>query len=269
MKKAYLAVGAALAAMSPFAAVPANAETLRYTINWQSGLSLGEAALQSSKSGSTPAPAPITAEAPSSSEPASKDAASTPPPAPKPPAVPTPAPEGGWNFELTLDAALPGFVIRDEYKSKADSKFCSEEFERTVQRGSTKSSEKSKFDPKRKMVTRETQNGGGKSEMEISECAHDALAFLQFVRDELAQGRLPPHQAVYFGAKYDLQVNYIGNDTVKLGDRRIDADVIRVNSHGPKSDFAVEIFFAKDDMRTPLLARIPLAMGTFTVELMR
>jgi hypothetical protein len=31
----------------------------------------------------------------------------------------------------------------------------------------------------------------------------------------------------------------------------------------------VEIFFAKDAARTPLLARIPLALGSFTVELIR
>jgi hypothetical protein len=34
-------------------------------------------------------------------------------------------------------------------------------------------------------------------------------------------------------------------------------------------DLTVEIFFARDAVRTPLLARIPLTLGTFTVELIR
>ena len=36
---------------------------------------------------------------------------------------------------------------------------------------------------------------------------------------------------------------------------------------GPASSYTVDIFFAKDAARTPVLTRIPLALGTFTVEL--
>ena len=267
MKKSHRAVAAALLAPLFVGIAPLSAETLHYTINWQSGLSLGEAALQTSKGGSKPAPAPV----PASDSGSAAAPLATPPPPPPPPSKPTP--EGGWNFQLTLDAAVPGFMIRDEYKSRTDAKFCSQEFERTVQRGSKKSSERSTFDQDKRTVKRITEFEGGLkggiSDMDTVECAHDALGFLQFMRNELAQGRLVAHQPVYFGGKYDLQVNYIGNDIVKLGDKRIEADMIRVNSHGLKSDFEVDIYFSKDENRTPLMARIPLSLGTFTVELMR
>ena len=267
MKKSHSAVAAALLAPLFVGIAPLSAETLHYTINWQSGLSLGEAALQTSKGGSKPAPAPV----PASDSGSAAAPPATPPPPPPPPSKPTP--EGGWNFQLTLDAAVPGFMIRDEYKSRTDAKFCSQEFERTVQRGSKKSAERSTFDQDKRTVKRITEFEGGLkggiSDMDTVECAHDALAFLQFMRNELAQGRLVAHQPVYFGGKYDLQVNYIGNDIVKLGDKRIEADMIRVNSHGLKSDFEVDIYFSKDENRTPLMARIPLSLGTFTVELMR
>ena len=62
----------------------ASGETLHYSINWPSGLSLGEATLRSDR----------TVE--------STDSAS------------------GWEFELNLDASVPGFAIRDQYRSTAN-----------------------------------------------------------------------------------------------------------------------------------------------------
>jgi hypothetical protein len=208
-----------------------NAETLHYTINWQSGLNLGEASLS-----------------------ANKNAAS--------------GIDSGWEFGLTLDAAVPGFSIRDEYKSSSDAKFCSTLLEKTVTRGSRKSSEKVAFEQERKIVKRETA-GGGKSETQAAgECAHDALAFLQFTRQELAQGRLATNQAVYLGPKYDLQLTYTGTETIRQGDRGIETDKVRISVRGPKADTTFELYFARDEVRTPLLARLPLTLGTFTVELL-
>jgi hypothetical protein len=206
------------------------AETLHYSINWQSGLNLGEATLGAAKNAGS-------------------------------------GPEAGWEFNLTLDAAVPGFTIRDEYKSSADGKFCSSLLEKSVTRGSRKSSEKETFDQPRKTIKRET-SGGGKSEMQAStECAHDALAFLQFARQELAQGRLAANQTVYLGGKYELQLTYTGTESIKQEKGMVDTDKVRVSVHGAKADTTFEINFARDEMRTPLLARLPLALGTFTVEL--
>ncbi|MEO8099312.1 MAG: DUF3108 domain-containing protein [Acidobacteriota bacterium] len=217
-------------------AVPMCAETLHYSINWQSGLSLGEAALQTQKV--EPAPTAESGEAPH---------------------------DGGWNFQLTLDAAVPGFTIRDEYKSTTNSKLCSDTFERSLSHGARKSGEKIKFNQETHTITREAP--GTKSQAEIPDCAHDALAFLQFVRQELAQGRLAPDQKVILGAAYNVRLTYIGTEALKQGNERIDADKVQAIIRGPKADWTVEIFFARNDVRTPLLARLPMALGTFTVEL--
>jgi hypothetical protein len=48
-----------------------------------------------------------------------------------------------------------------------------------------------------------------------------------------------------------------------------DADRILATIKGPTSNLTVEIFFARDAARTPLLAHIPLTLGSFTVELIR
>ncbi len=213
------------------AMLSAGAETLHYTINWQSGLNLGEASLSATKHTASGV-------------------------------------DSGWDFQLTLDAAVPGFTIRDDYKATSDAKFCSAVLDKAVTRGTRKSGEKVTFDQERKIVKRET-NGGGKSEAQAAgECAHDALTFLQFARQELAQGRLAANQSVYLGSKYDLQLTYTGTESIKQGDRVVEADKVRVSVRGPKADTSFEIYFARDEVRTPLLARLPLALGTFTVELL-
>ena len=147
----------------------ASAETLHYTINWQSGLSLGEGALLATKAAS-----------------------------------------GNWSFELTLDAAVPGFTIRDEYRSSADAAFCALSLDKLTVRGSRRTTEKETFDQSQRTLKRET-DGGGRSQAQTGECARDALTFLQFLRQELAQGRIAPNQSVYLGSKYDVQLTYIGD----------------------------------------------------------
>ena len=132
-----------------------------------------------------------------------------------------------------------------------------------------KADEKIIFDQQNHTASRETQNGGGKSDVPIPSCAKDALTFMQFARSELAQGRLPPQQQVVFGALYSVRIEYTGAQRIKVGEQAADADRILATIKGPTTDLTVEIFFARDAVRTPLLARIPLALGTFTVELIR
>src|SRR5579862_2814691 len=68
--------------------VTAPAEALHYVINWQSGLSLGEATLNSSRALWVVG---------------GKESAR-------------------WNFDLDVDASVPGFAIRDHYTSTATPK---------------------------------------------------------------------------------------------------------------------------------------------------
>ena len=213
--------------------LPVWAETLHYSVNWQSGLSLGEAALRSDK---------LSAE-PEGGEP------------------------GGWNFGLTLDAAVLGFTIRDEYSSTADDKFCTSKVEKNMTRGTRKTVEKVQIDRHTELATRETQDGG-KSDYSVPDCVHDALAFLQFVRRELAQGRMAPQQPVILGAKYDVLMTYIGTETIRVAGENIAADRVHTAIKGPKAEITADLYFSHDELRTPVLARIPLTLGTFTVELL-
>ena len=214
-------------------ALAARAETLHYSVNWQSGLSLGEAALTSDK---------IAPQADGGDE-------------------------AGWKFELLLDAAVPGFTIRDEYSSTTDSKLCSSEVQKTVTRGARKSAEKLKVDPAARTVARETKDGG-KSQYSVPECVHDAMAFLQFVRQELAQGRMAPQQSVILGAKYDVHLTFTGTETLRVAGEFQTVDRVRTEIKGPKAELTIDLFFMHDERRTPALARIPLPLGTFTVELL-
>lgn len=200
-------------------------ETLHYSINWPSGLSLGEATLDSSKG-------------------------------------PT-----GWEITLDIDASFPGFPIRDHDQSNATADFCSSSLDKTFTHGQHKSSERVTFDQKDNTVTRETLDGGGKTEINVSACARDALTFLQFVRQELAQGRVAPQEQVIFGAPYSVRLEYTGTQTIKIADKPVEADRMLAGIAGPSSNVNVELFFSRDAGRTPLLARVPLALGTFSVEL--
>jgi len=212
----------------------ASAETLHYSIEWPSGLSLGEASLRSDRMAEGTSAAP------------------------------------GWDFELNLDASVPGFAIRDQYHSTATLDLCSEQLQKKTSRGARKSEERVTFDPKKDTATRETLRGdqtGGKTELSVPSCARDALTLLQFVRKELAQGRVPPQQPAILGAAYQVRLEYLGSTPVHLGNQQVDADRFRTSIKGPASDLTVEMFFAHDAVRTPVMLKIPLSLATFTVEL--
>lgn len=212
----------------------ASGEVLHYSVNWPSGLSLGEASLRSDRTGEGTTATP------------------------------------GWDFELNLDASVPGFAIRDQYRSTASLDFCSEHLDKKTSRGARKSQERVIFDPNGKTATRESVRGdrtAGKTELSVPSCARDALTLLQFVRQELAQGRVPPQQPAILGAAYQVRLEFLGTTSVRLGNQQMDADRFRTSIKGPASDLTLELYFARDAVRTPVMVKIPLSLATFTVEL--
>ena len=108
--------------------IPLSAESLRYSINWASGLSLGEATLRADKG------------------------------------------KQRWDFEVTLDASIPGFALRDDYRSSATPDLCSLELDKTFAHGPRKGDETVTFDQQNHTATRETLNGGGKAEELFHTC---------------------------------------------------------------------------------------------------
>ena len=208
--------------------VPAWCDSLQYAINWPSGLSLGEATLVADHGGEKTG--------------------------------------GNWNLSLNIDASIPGFAVRDDYRAAASTDLCGLQFDKTFTHGTHKTEEHLKFDQHGHTVSRETQ-GGGKSEMSVSTCARDPLTYIEFLRHELAEGRLPQQQEVIYGALYSVKVEYTGNQTIPVGEKKVDADRIVATIKGPSSDLNVEMFFARGGTRAPLLVRIPTALGTFSVVL--
>jgi|ERR1051326_3531063 hypothetical protein len=227
-----LALAGLAVSAAPASAPTFDGEQLHYAINWPSGLSLGEVQLHSTR------------------------------------VKPTPKSAERYDFEFSIDAAIPGFSVTDRYRSEASKDFCSLEFDKNIVHGKKKADEKTTFDPEKSTATRETKDGG-KSDLSTSQCAKDALDFLYFVRRELAQGRLAPRQKVYFGSPYDVRMEFAGTQMIKVADNSVEADRLNVSLKGPQSDINFEMYFLKDAARTPALVRVPLAVGTFSMELMK
>ena len=172
---------------------------------------------------------------------------------------------------MTLDSAIPGFAVKDKVWSAMTDDLCSTELTRDVSHGDKKTREKTTFDQSKGEATRNTvfPAGGGTSTFSTPGCPRDAMAFLYFARRELGQGRVAPAQQVFFGAAYSVRMDYTGAQTVTVSDKPSVTDHLVVHVKGPKSDFSFEMFFARDAARTPLLIRVPLSVGTFSMELVR
>ena len=208
---------------------PFQDESLHYNVNWPSGLSLGEATFTAHHKA------------------------------------------GAWDLAMTLDSAIPGFAIADRTRSSVTDGLCSLGLERDISHGAKQTREKTTFDQSTGEATRTTvlPAGGGTSTFSTPSCPRDAMAFLYFARRELGQGRVAPPQQVFYGAAYSVRMDYTGAQTITLNDKPSVTDHLVVHVKGPKSDFSFEVFFARDAARTPLLIRVPLSEGTFSMELVR
>ena len=211
---------------------PWQGETLRYSMNWQSGLSVGEGSLSAHKT------------------------------------------DTGWAFDADINAGIPGFAVNDRIHSTATQSLCSTSLERDFSHASKKTREKTTFDQSAGSAERVTlfPDGGtkpGRGTFDIPSCARDALTFLYYARVELGQGRMVSAQRVFFGSAYDVRMDYTGAQNIVVDRKQTVTDHMLVSVKGPKSDFHFEVFYARDPARTPLQIKIPLSMGTFTLDLVR
>jgi hypothetical protein len=200
-------------------------ETLRYSINWPTGVSLGEAALSASSSAAH------------------------------------------MHFTFDLDASAPSYTVSDRFRSDASGTFCSSEFEKSTSHGSKKADDKETFDSNTGTVTR--GSGSGQAAMSANPCSKDALTFLYFLRQELSQGRVPPQATVFFGAPYEVRLSSAGTESIKMGNASMDAERITATATGPSSSISFEMLFLKDRARTLAAVRVPLALGKFSMELVK
>ncbi len=151
----------------------------------------------------------------------------------------------------------------------ADSDLCSLRFERSSEHGKRKAHEVTWFDRTRSVAVRATKDAGGLTEIPVGLCPHDALTFLYYLRRELGQGRMPPNDVVLAGAQYHVSMVYVGEKSIVLNKQQVVADQINFAVKGPASDVHLEIVFARDAARTPLVIRCPLTVGNFSLELVR
>jgi len=226
-------VAAAALALAPAALAqtgfPFQDESLHYNVNWPSGLSLGESTFTAHHKA------------------------------------------GAWELAMTLEAGVPGFAVADKIQSSVTDDLCSLDLERDISHGAKKTREKTTFDQKKGEATRTTvfPLGGGTSTAGFAGCPRDAMAALYYARRELGQGRVPPAQQVFFGAGYSVRMDYTGAQTIAVSEKPTVTDHLVVNVKGPKSSLSFEMFFARDAARTPLVIRVPLSVGTFSMELVR
>ena len=80
---------------------------------------------------------------------------------------------------------------------------------------------------------------------------------------------MPPQQTIFLGAPYDIRLEFMGTQKIPLGEKQVEADRVTATVKGPSSEISFEVFFLKDQARTPALVRVPLSLGTFSMELVR
>jgi hypothetical protein len=80
---------------------------------------------------------------------------------------------------------------------------------------------------------------------------------------------VPAAQQFLFGGLYDISMVYTGPQIVKSGGRQAETDRLVCTVRGPQSTEQFEIYFARDAARTPLLVKVPLPLGSFSMELVR
>ncbi|HEX4274376.1 MAG TPA: DUF3108 domain-containing protein [Bryobacteraceae bacterium] len=175
-----------------------------------------------------------------------------------------------WNFELTLNAGVPGYAVKDTYASQAVGDLCSSSFDRTTSHGSRTAKEHETIDRDRGTATRTTvAKDAGKSDFPVPACVKDALTYIFYARREMGQGKVPAAQQVLFGGLYNIRSDYGGAATITQNEKPIQTDKLTCTIKAGTSEYKVDIYFARDAARTPLRISAPLAMGKFSMELIR
>ncbi len=169
-----------------------------------------------------------------------------------------------WNFTLTLDASVPGYAVKDTYRSDIVPDFCSASFERSISHGSHTQKEKQTIDRDRATATR-----AGSADIPVPSCVKDALTYLFYSRREMGQGRVPGAQPVLFGGLLDIRTDYVGAPMISVNEKQEQSDKLTCTIRVKGGEYSFDVYYARDPARTPLLITVPLAMGKFSMELIR
>ncbi len=174
----------------------------------------------------------------------------------------------GWRFEMTLRATLPSIEIDDVFVTRTDSDLCSEVFEKHVRHGERRAHESLRFGPglvERFNLEAPAQEAPGRTAS--GDCARDALAFLYYLRQDLAAGRIPSAGSIFFGAAYRIRLRFVRPRRLTMGEDSRLADEFRAVVEGPASRHEFSVFMGQDEARKPLLFRMEFDEGTFSMQL--
>jgi hypothetical protein len=108
-----------------------------------------------------------------------------------------------------------------------------------------------------------------KSEIPVPVCVKDALTYLFYARRELGQGRVPVAQEILFGSLHRIHVDYVGAPTMSVTGKQEVADKVTCTISLGTSDYSFDVYFARDAARTPLLITAPFPVGKLSMELIR
>ena len=176
--------------------------------------------------------------------------------------------ESGWRFRMTLRADHPAMTIDDAFLANTDAELCSTEFEKHIRHGAKRAHEQLRFLPglleRANLATDDRERPG---RLAIERCTRDALAFVYFLRGELAAGRIPAPTEVFFGAGYRLRLEYSRTRRLAWQSESQLADELRAEIRGPASRHEILAYFGRDEARTPLLFRVEFDGTPFTMRL--
>ena len=172
------------------------------------------------------------------------------------------------KHEFRLEASVPGFSVLDEVKTLSKPDFCLIRLEKKLKHGTRLTDEVMEVLPDENTVERKTAKGGS-TKIPVQGCVRDALTFIYYFRQEIKAGRVPAGQRVFFGSSYQVESKYLGAQSVSLPAGPEATDKFQIVIQGPVGKHSLEVFFGRDSERTPLLFRLPLILGTFSMELQR
>ncbi|MCY4536505.1 MAG: DUF3108 domain-containing protein, partial [Bryobacterales bacterium] len=142
------------------------------------------------------------------------------------------------------------------------------EFEKHILHGSKRANELLRFRPNVvERINLQRAEESRPSVIPVQDCARDALAFLYFLRTELAAGRIPPPSTVFFGAGYRIRLEHTQTRWLTWDGERQLTDEIRVSVRGPASEHELSAYFGRDDSRAPLLFQMQFDADRFTMRL--
>jgi hypothetical protein len=174
-----------------------------------------------------------------------------------------------WNLAFNYEAAIPGFPVKDNYRSEIAPDYCSISFDRSTVHGSRTSEDRTTIDRDRGTVTRFTPKDGSKIEMQAPPCLKDALAYLFYSRFEMGQGRVPAAQDILYGNLHSIRPAYTGAPMIPMNGKQVQTDMLTCAIQIGTSQYTFDVYFARDAARTPLLITVPLPVGKLSMELIR